>query len=347
MYRIGLIGMGMIGQRHIDTIVKSGHKLAGVSASSSRSSNIYAELYDTQPFESWHDLVESKNIDIIINNTPNHLHLEINSAALNLKKPVYTEKPLGRSLKETAEMVALAAKKKIANGVNYNRRGFPAITRIKAMIDSGELGDILLVRGNYLQDWLLKPETWNWRVDPANNEASRALPDIGAHLLDLALYATSLEPKELFYEMKTFIPKRKSPKGKMVKILNEDYGTLLVRFTNGGSGVFTFCQTAAGHAGSDLFLEISGTKKGVVWHENEEEIIRVKNYQDAEEVIEVESSKHNFHGQYEVFIDFLNWVGGKKPVSVADFKDGHRQVYLMERALKSYSEQKWVKWNLK
>ena len=124
-------------------------------------------------------------------------------------------------------MVALAAKKKIANGVNYNRRGFPAITRIKAMIDSGELGDILLVRGNYLQDWLLKPETWNWRVDPANNEASRALPDIGAHLLDLALYATSLEPKELFYEMKTFIPKRKSPKGKMVKILNEDYGSFL------------------------------------------------------------------------------------------------------------------------
>lgn len=347
MYRIGLIGMGMIGQRHIDTIVKSGHKLAGVSASSARSSNIYAELYDTQPFETWRDLVESKNIDIIINNTPNHLHLDVNLAAIDLKKPIFTEKPLGRSLKETAEMVLRAGKKKVPNGVNYNRRGFPAISRIKSMIDNGDLGDILLVRGNYLQDWLLKPETWNWRVDPANNEASRALPDIGAHLVDLALYTTGLTPKEVFYEMKTFIPKRKNPKGKWVKIKNEDYGTLLMRFTNGAQGVFTFCQTASGHEGSDLFLEISGTKKGVVWYENDEELIRVKNYMDSEEVIEVDSAKYNFHGQFEIFMDFLNWIEGKKPQTVANFMDGHNQVYLMERALKSYADQKWVKWNLK
>lgn len=347
MYRIGLIGMGMIGQRHIDTIIKSGHKLAGVSASSARSSNIYAELYDTQPFETWQDMVKSKNIDIIINNTPNHLHLDVNMAALAAKKPIYTEKPLGRSVKETTQMFEMAKKRKLPNGVNYNRRGFPAIQRIKSMIESGDLGDILMVRGNYLQDWLLKPETWNWRVDPAHHEQSRALPDIGAHLIDLALYTTGLVPKEIFYEMKTLIPKRKNPQGKWVKIQNEDIGNLLVRFTSGAQGIFTFCQTAAGHRGSDLFIEISGSKMGVVWYENNEEQIIIKHYMDEDEIIEVEPAKYNFHGQFEVFMDFLKWVEGNKPAAVASFADGHRQVYLMERALKSYQTQKWVKWTLK
>lgn len=339
--------MGKIGQRHIDTIIKSGHQLAGVSASSARSSNVYAELYDTKPFETWQDLVKSKDIDIIINNTPNHLHLDVNLAALKAKKPIYTEIPLSRTAKETQEMVEMAKKKKIPNAVNYNRRGFPAIQKIKSMIENGDLGDIYLVRGNYLQDWLLKPETWNWRVDPERNEQSRALPDIGAHLVDLALYTTGLTPKELFYEMKTLIPKRQNPQGKWIKIKNEDVGTLLVRFTSGAQGIFSFCQTAAGHQGSDLFIEISGSKKGVVWHEKNEEQIIIKKYMDEDEIIEVESSKYNFHGQYEVFMDFLNWIGGNKPNTVATFLDGHRQVYLMERALKSFYTQKWVKWSLK
>jgi len=341
MHRVGLIGMGIIGQRYIDIVQKTGHQLAGVTGSSAHSSNVYADLYDTKPFQSWNELVNSPSIDIVINNTPNHLHFEVNMECLKLGKPIYAEKPLGRNTAETKGMMEALKGKPVANVVNYNRRGFPAVRQIRQMIEAGELGDILLIRGNYLQDWLLFPQTWNWRVDPANGEVSRALADIGSHLVDMSLFVSGLTPRSVFYEKQTLIPMRKKPSGEWIKIENEDYGTLMIRFTSGAQGVFTFCQTAAGHIGSDMWVEISGTRKGLLWREREEDKIILKRYNDEDEVIEVEPSRFNTHGQFEVFSDFISWVDGKGPEGVATFSDGHFQVYLMELAMKSAETGTW------
>ncbi|MBN8704708.1 MAG: Gfo/Idh/MocA family oxidoreductase [Bacteroidetes bacterium] len=341
MYRIGLIGMGIIGQRYIDIVLKSGHQLAGVAGSSAHSSTVYADLYDTKPFQSWNELVNSPAIDIVINNTPNHLHFDVNMECLKLGKPIYAEKPLGRSTQETRAMVDSLKKKHVPNVVNYNRRGFPAVQQIKSMIESGELGDILLIRGNYLQDWLLFPQTWNWRVDPANGEVSRALADIGSHLIDMSLFVTGLTPRSVFYEKQTLIPMRKKPSGEWIKIENEDYGTLMMRFTNGAQGVFTFCQTSAGHIGSDMWVEISGTRKGLLWREREEDKIILKKYNDEDEVILVDPSLYNTHGQFEVFKSFIDWIDGGTSGAAATFTDGHFQVYLMELAMQSAETGTW------
>lgn len=346
MLKVGLIGMGMIGQRYIEVITKSGVTLAGVTGSSGRSSNIYAELYDTRPYETWQQMVHSGKIDVIVDNTPNHLHHEINSLCLENKIPVYSEKPLGRTTAETRNMVELANKAGIPNAVNYNRRGFPAIQRMRSIILNGEIGDVMLVRGHYLQDWLLRPESWNWRVDPKSGEITRALSDIGTHLIDLAFYLTQLEPESIFYERKTLIPKRKNPQSEWIDIQNEDYGTLLIRFKSGAQGVFTFCQTAAGHIGSDMEIEISGTKAGLFWREQSDNQITVKRYMDSDDIIEVETSKYNSHGQFEVFSEFIEWIQGKKREHVATFADGHQLVYLAELAQKSFESGQWQKWSL-
>ena len=51
---------------------------------------------------------------------------------------------------------------------------------------AGETGPVRLIHGTYLQDWLLRPEDDNWRVDEAAGGASRAFADIGSHWCDLA-----------------------------------------------------------------------------------------------------------------------------------------------------------------
>lgn len=346
MYRIGLIGMGIIGQRYIEIITKSGNQLAGVSGSSLHSSNVYAELYDSKPFQNWMDLVHSPSIDIVINNTPNYLHHDVNMECLKLGKPIYSEKPLGRNVQETANMIATLTKKPVPNVINYNRRGFPALREMKKILESGELGDVLMIRGNYLQDWLLFPQTWNWRVDPANGEVSRALSDIGSHVVDTSLFVTGLKPSAIFYERQTLIPERKKPTGEWVKIDNEDYGVLLIRFDSGAHGVFTFCQTAPGHVGSDMWLEISCTRRGIRWEERNPDQLTFKNYNDEDEVIELEDSKFNTHGQYEIFQDFLGWIEGNGPGSAATFADGHLQVYLTDLALESARDGVWKSFKL-
>ena len=50
---------------------------------------------------------------------------------------------------------------------------------------AGELGDVRLVSGGYLQDWLLLDTDWNWRLDPAVGGELRAVGDIGSHWIDL------------------------------------------------------------------------------------------------------------------------------------------------------------------
>ena len=51
---------------------------------------------------------------------------------------------------------------------------------------AGETGALHLLHGTYLQDWLLRPEDDNWRVDESLGGASRAFADIGSHWCDLA-----------------------------------------------------------------------------------------------------------------------------------------------------------------
>ncbi len=55
---------------------------------------------------------------------------------------------------------------------------------------TGVSGPIRLLHGSYLQDWLLRPEDDNWRVDAQLGGASRAFADIGSHWCDLAEFVS-------------------------------------------------------------------------------------------------------------------------------------------------------------
>ena len=51
-------------------------------------------------------------------------------------------------------------------------------------------GPVRLIHGTYLQDWLLRPEDDNWRVEEDLGGASRAFADIGSHWCDLAEFVS-------------------------------------------------------------------------------------------------------------------------------------------------------------
>ena len=60
----------------------------------------------------------------------------------------------------------------------------------RALVASGVLGAVWNVHGGYLQDWLLYPTDWNWRLEPEKGGALRAVADIGSHWMDLAQWVT-------------------------------------------------------------------------------------------------------------------------------------------------------------
>ena len=78
---------------------------------------------------------------------------------------------------------------------------------------AGEIGDVRLITGGYLQDWLLLDTDWNWRLDPAAGGALRAVADIGSHWLDLVQFVTGRHVEAVFADLTTFIPVRRQPTG--------------------------------------------------------------------------------------------------------------------------------------
>ena len=69
-------------------------------------------------------------------------------------------------------------------------RYHPMVREARDRVATGKSGAIRLIHGGYLQDWLLKPDDDNWRVDGQLGGASRAFADIGSHWCDLAEFVS-------------------------------------------------------------------------------------------------------------------------------------------------------------
>ena len=105
-------------------------------------------------------------IDVVHLTTPNQLHYAQARAALEAAKHVVCEKPLAIDSEQSAELVELAQRSGLIHCTNFNIRFYPQCQEARALVMGRRLGDVWNVHGGYLQDWLLLPTDWNWRLEP-------------------------------------------------------------------------------------------------------------------------------------------------------------------------------------
>lgn len=279
--RVGVIGLGFIGPAHIEALRRlPGIEVAAVAHSSDAKARAKGEeLGVEQAFGDYRKLLEIKEIEAVHVCTPNHLHFPQTRDALAAGKHVVCEKPLAVSVAEAKELVELADKTDRVCAVHFNIRYYPLLAHIRAMIASGELGEIYAVHGSYLQDWLFYDTDYNWRLEPEYSGESRAIADIGSHWMDLIEYLTGRRIAEVCADFATFHRTRKKPlkpletfAGKLLKpedykqipINTEDFATVMLRFDGGAHGVFSVSQVSAGRK-NRVYFEIDGSKKSVAW----------------------------------------------------------------------------------
>ena len=150
-----------------------------------------------------------------------------------------------------------------AAAVNYNIRYYPLCHEIRERIADGKLGRVLSVTGSYVQDWLLYPEDYNWRVEADGRTNLRAVADIGTHWMDLAQFLIGAPIRSPCADLATFHPRRIKPVGptdtfggssatadrpraKEVEVATEDHAAVLLKFEGGARGRF---PRFAGHSG--------------------------------------------------------------------------------------------------
>lgn len=132
-----------------------------------------------------------------------------------------------------------------------------------------------------MQDWLLYPTDFNWRVMAEDGGALRAIGDIGTHWLDLISFISGLEVEAVNADLYTVHPVRqrpvlgsvetftgkkskKKPETAPVKVATEDYASVLLRFKGGARGVMTVSQVTAGRKNA-LEWEIAGSQRALAW----------------------------------------------------------------------------------
>jgi predicted dehydrogenase len=284
---VGLVGTGFIGPAHLEALRRNNIRVLGLAETTAElAEKKAAELGLARGYASYEAMLADALIDVVHLATPNHLHFSQARAALLAGKHVVCEKPLAMNARESAELVKLAQERKLVNAVNFNLRFYPMAQQARAMVQGGELGSLYIIQGSYLQDWLLLPTDWNWRLEPELGGSLRAVADIGSHWLDLMTFITGLKIEAVFADLKTCLPVRKRPakpvetySGKLLQasdyvdqpIHTEDYGTLLLHYENGARGVVTVAQVCAGRK-NRLYFEIDGAKSALAWdseHPNE------------------------------------------------------------------------------
>jgi predicted dehydrogenase len=378
---VAIIGSGFMGAAHMDALrrVPGVNVVAIASIDAPRARELADQFGVPHVFEDWRALLDRPDVHAVHNCTPNNLHYAVNKALIEAGKHVLSEKPLTMTSAESTDLVRLARERGVVTAINFNYRGYPLVQQARGMIQRGELGELFLVHGHYLQDWLLYDTDYNWRLESAVSGASRAVADIGSHWCDLVQFVTGRPIVRVFAHLFRAHETRKKPKQQVetykgkelgapqeydeVPIDTEDGAFVLAEFAGGLRGSLVVSQVSAGRKNRQ-WIEVDGSRSALSWNQEEPNSLWV-GYRDKPNELLIkdpslmDATARDFahypgghpegypDGPRNLFRNLYRYIrAGKTPgTDAADFptfEDGHAEVVIVEKVLESHARQTWV-----
>lgn len=374
--RVGVIGVGFIGVAHIEALRRLGY--VDVVAVSDRNGGKQKakEQYILNGYDDYKEMIDKEKLDAIHICVPNYLHFEMAMYAMEKGLSVMLEKPLTMTVEEAEKLCKYAKDHHIVTGVNHSLRMNPQIQQMKAMVKSGEVGDIYAVTGAYLQDWLFLESDWSWRLEPELSGKTRAFSDIGTHWIDMVEDIIGQRAVEVLAEFEIMHKMRKKPLKDIatfsgmslrpedyeeIAVKTEDWCSILFRFEKGAIGSVNVSQVTAGRKNQQL-ISISGSKCALCWDSEDSqelwigrrETFNQKVVKDPSILSEAAQSAISYPGGHvEGFPDTFKVQFGKFYRAVLDgdtskkefsnFEDGLREMILNEKVYESAQKRAWVR----
>lgn len=370
-----VIGTGFIGTVHVQALRRLGVNVVGLLGSSTlRGAEAAQAIGVAKSYEDLDDLLSDPAVQVVHVTSPNQFHHQQVKKILAAGRHVICEKPLTMTSAESAELVDLAASSDLVAAVNYNIRFYPLNQHARQMSADGDLGDIRLISGHYMQDWLLYDTDWNWRLEADKGGPLRAVGDIGTHWIDLTSYITGLKVTSVMAELSTFLKTRQQPVGPVetfsqdrsgetwpIEIKTDDTALLLFRYDNGARGSVVISQISPGRKNA-LQWQVDGSASSAAWESEKPDHLWIGHRDQPNQILQRDASLMNTRGaaaaalpggHVEGFADsffalfreiYAAVAAGQAPANpgYASFADGHYEMLVCDAVLRSAADGCWV-----
>ena len=180
--RIGIVGCGGIGRTHMHAWMSAGYHPVAVCDAIPTIAHDLATLSGATVYNDVATLFAHAHLDIVSICTPPSLHAEFAIAALNHKVAVLCEKPMAPTLGECDAMIAAATQHQTLLSVGFCHRYQPHIEVMKAHIDAGIIGDVIMFRNRFAGH--MPNVEQRWFSDPAL-AGGGVMVDTCVHSVDL------------------------------------------------------------------------------------------------------------------------------------------------------------------
>jgi predicted dehydrogenase len=289
MHNWALVGTGRVSEQMAASINKSADaKLLAVFSPTKANREKFAAKYEVPNcYESLEEMLANPEVEIIYIASPNNMHEEHVRMAAAASKQILCEKPLANDLATAKRMIEYANAAGIKFGVGFQYRQHPAHKKIRELVRSGELGEVVFADSAVHLPPMPYP---SWYSDQ-EIAGGGVLPMTGVHRLDLLRYVLSAEVTEV----SAFVERRDPA------LPFEDTVTAMLKFDTGVSATVRFAMSVNGRSGWAVAKDTTSQ-----WWSKKPSSIEFQSTTESKSATYVEPDLYQLQVE-----DFNNWVADK------------------------------------
>jgi myo-inositol 2-dehydrogenase/D-chiro-inositol 1-dehydrogenase len=246
--RVGIVGSQFISSIHVDALSRCADaELFAVASPTGGNAQNFARKHGIpHHFNDYHKMFAMEEIDMVVLGLPNQLHCQATVDAAKAGKHIVLEKPMCLNLAEADRMIAACQKAKVKLMYAEELCFAPKYVRLKQLLDSGALGDPVLLKQSEKHDGPHAPHFWD-----VNRSGGGVTMDMGCHAIEFFRWILGRPPvKSVYAQMGTHVHKAKTR--------GDDNAIIILEFANGVVAMAEESWTKLG--GMDDRAEVHGSK---------------------------------------------------------------------------------------
>lgn len=327
---IGAGRAGMIHARNFKNKVKGAHMAAVVDVVEDAAKAAAHELGDIKYYTDYKEALKDENVDAVVVVSPTDLHEGIVVDCANAGKHIFCEKPMAMNVDECQTMIDACEKNGVKLQIGFMRRHDESFIAAKEMIDSGAIGDVVLIRSNTRGP--SKPRPWMYDIKKSNG----VLAELNSHDIDCVRWLAGSEMKTVYAIGGNF----RNPEA--VAEYPDYYDNVVMTGTFENGVQYSIDGSAYVQYGYDAKVEVVGTKGCIQIGRSDGKFIKCSTVENGTSTPYINSWMTLFKDAYlEEDSQFVDCIINDKQPKVTGH-DGLMAVKIVEAGNKSITEKKVI-----